>query len=430
MERYRPALIGIVPTRTHTRTQFLEGTVKAKITQTFLRDHLTRLIQDSGGRIELYDTTVPGLILRAGQRSQAWYLMYTNRQGKRSRYKMGTIKQFNATQAKEEARRLQTQIADGSDPSGEKAQQKVDARLAASRTLKAFLEGEYWDKKLCHAPSGAATKGRLLAAWKPILDTDMVTLTISAVETHRAGRLKEGLKPATLNRDRVALIATLNKALEWGIIESNPLKLWKPLKLDDANRVRYLGQRDEQEATQDDAGHKVGERERFLDALGRQPQYIQAIVTLALNTGMRRGEILNLRWTDISLQRREILLRSETTKARTQRHVPLNAVAMSALEAWKAGQGTVVNIQGYIFPGPTDGPMFSIKKAWATLCRCAQVAEFRLHDCRHDFCSRLVMAGVDLYVVRDLAGHSSITLTERYAHLAPKKTRAAVEMLQ
>jgi len=71
----------------------------------------------------------------------------------------------------------------------------------------------------------------------------------------------------------------------------------------------------------------------------------------------------------------------------------------------------------------------NIKRPWRQLCEEAQVEDFRFHDLRHDFASRLVQAGVDLYQVKDLLGHSSITLTERYAHLAPDASRAAVEAL-
>ena len=74
-------------------------------------------------------------------------------------------------------------------------------------------------------------------------------------------------------------------------------------------------------------------------------------------------------------------------------------------------------------------PLTDIKHSWATLVKEAQVDGFRFHDLRHDFASRLVQAGIPLDQVRDLLGHSSVTLTERYAHLAPHLRKAAVEML-
>ncbi len=381
-------------------------------------------INPTGKRHALFDTDVKGLNLVVGATgNKVWWFDYRNRDRQKRRIKIGTTDLYKLTAARAEAKKLVGRIAQGEDPVGEKQQAKADALMAESRTVQAFLEGKYWDRHLAHAKSGKATRARLTAAWEPIMDTDMSALTVAQVTKHRANRLKAGKSAATLNRDRVALIALLNKAVELEIIPANPLKLWKPLKLENDRRVRYLGERDEREDFRDDAGNKIGEQARFSDALKRQPGYIQAIVTLALNTGMRRGEILQLKWSDVSLQRREIVLRASTTKTGTRRHLPLNKAAMRALEAWKSELDNVVNLHGLVFPGPTGGPMFSIKKAWATQCRDAQVTDFRLHDCRHDFCSRLVMSGISLYTVRDLAGHSSITLTERYAHLAPQVTR-------
>ena len=70
-----------------------------------------------------------------------------------------------------------------------------------------------------------------------------------------------------------------------------------------------------------------------------------------------------------------------------------------------------------------------VKRQWDNLVGAAQLTDFRFHDLRHDFASRLVMARVSLYEVKDLLGHASITTTERYAHLADEQLRSAVEML-
>ena len=84
---------------------------------------------------------------------------------------------------------------------------------------------------------------------------------------------------------------------------------------------------------------------------------------------------------------------------------------------------------GLVFPN-ADGDRFgSIKKSWAGLTDDAKLADFRFHDLRHDFASKLVMAGVDLYTVKELLGHASIEMTQRYAHLAPQKLADAVAKL-
>jgi site-specific recombinase XerD len=73
--------------------------------------------------------------------------------------------------------------------------------------------------------------------------------------------------------------------------------------------------------------------------------------------------------------------------------------------------------------------MTNINKSWASLLAAAKLENFRFHDCRHHFASRLVMAGVDLYTVKELLGHSDFAMTQRYAHLAPEHKAAAVAKL-
>jgi len=83
-----------------------------------------------------------------------------------------------------------------------------------------------------------------------------------------------------------------------------------------------------------------------------------------------------------------------------------------------------------VFPSPVTKRRFvSIKKAWGELCKKAKISDFKLHDCRHHFASRMVMSGVDLYTLSEILGHHSITMTQRYAHLAPEHKLEAVRCL-
>ena len=96
------------------------------------------------------------------------------------------------------------------------------------------------------------------------------------------------------------------------------------------------------------------------------------------------------------------------------------------LTTWHARQDKPKN-DAFVFPGYDGERMKSISTSWRTLMTAAKLKNFRLHDCRHHFASKLVQAGVDLYTVKELLGHSEITMTERYSHLAPDNLRAAVE---
>ncbi|MCY1456797.1 Tyrosine recombinase XerD [compost metagenome] len=127
----------------------------------------------------------------------------------------------------------------------------------------------------------------------------------------------------------------------------------------------------------------------------------------------------------MNLQTKTITVAGEGAKTAETRHIPLNAEALATLEAWKK-QG---DPGGYVFPGQDGERMTDVKTAWLELLKNAGVEDFRWHDMRHDFASRLVMAGVPLNTVRDLLGHGDIKMTLRYAHLAPDSKAAAVELI-
>jgi integrase len=146
--------------------------------------------------------------------------------------------------------------------------------------------------------------------------------------------------------------------------------------------------------------------------------HIMPMTLLALNTGMRRGEITQLTWPDVDLKAKRVTVRAGYAKSGKARHIPLNSEAMAVLKQWKKQQpeGRLFNVLG-------------VAKAWGALMTAAKLEDFRFHDLRHTFASKLVMAGVDLNTVRELLGHGDIKMTLRYAHLAPAHKQAAVELL-
>ncbi|MNS96183.1 Tyrosine recombinase XerD [compost metagenome] len=153
--------------------------------------------------------------------------------------------------------------------------------------------------------------------------------------------------------------------------------------------------------------------------------HLKPMVVLSLNTGLRRGELFNLRWPHVNLQAKTLTVAGEGAKTTETRHIPLNAEALATLQVWKKQGDT----GGYVFPGQDGERMTDVKTAWLELLKNAGIEDFRWHDMRHDFASRLVMAGVPLNTVRDLLGHSDIKMTLRYAHLAPDSKAAAVELI-
>jgi integrase len=429
---------------------------KLTITKDFIAS-----VKPTGERQVFRDDKARGLLLRVnGDGSKAWYFDYRDPAGKRQSYKIGDAARIDPGEARKQLKTLgYDPAADRRDKKAEVAQAEAAAEKAAARTIRAFMDehtGAYWTTHLKLARSGLATKKRILSAWAPLVDTDMAALEVQDAIEHRAERLDDGVAAQTLNRDRVALLALLNQAHAGGLIDTNPLAVpaFKPLKTEDDRRVRYLGMRDEQEDVRDANGNKIGERKRFMDAMAHAdtPSYLRDICTLAMNTGLRRGELFKLEWSKVSLQDAQITVTAATAKSGKTRHVVLNEPALTVLrclvseneeQVRKAKhEGRPVKLNRFVFVNPDTGkPFTTLKKSWVGwtgrdgvprpgLMARAHLEDFKFHDLRHDFASRLVQAGVSLYEVKDLLGHSSITLTERYAHLAPHQKRAAVALLE
>jgi integrase len=113
-------------------------------------------------------------------------------------------------------------------------------------------------------------------------------------------------------------------------------------------------------------------------------------------------------------------------KAKKDRYIHLNAVAMSILRELPAP----IDRQAFVFANSAGGKEINIERHWRQAISAAGVEDFRFHDLRHTYASRLVMAGVDLAVLRELLGHSDFTMTLRYAHLSPSRLKSAVTILE
>lgn len=139
------------------------------------------------------------------------------------------------------------------------------------------------------------------------------------------------------------------------------------------------------------------------------------LVTLALQSGMRRGELFKLKWRDVDFDRGLITIRASVTKNRKRRTVRMNSTVKKALSEWFDQVPRKVE-HVFTYQGK---PLQSVKRSFATLMRKAEIEGIGFHDLRHCFASKKVMSGVSLYEVKELLGHSSIKMTERYPHLAP-----------
>lgn len=152
-------------------------------------------------------------------------------------------------------------------------------------------------------------------------------------------------------------------------------------------------------------------------------KHLKPIVITALNTGMRRGEILSLTWDRVDLKHGFILL--DITKNGERREIPINGTLLATFK----GLTRRLDIPHVFYDSKTGKPYQDVKKSFHSACKTAKIKDFHFHDLRHSFASQLVMAGIDLTTVKELLGHKTLTMTLRYAHLAPGHKVKAVDVL-
>ena len=157
----------------------------------------------------------------------------------------------------------------------------------------------------------------------------------------------------------------------------------------------------------------------------REGHPLFACLYLIAYTGLRRGEVFNLKWSDINLKAKTLTVTGETAKSGETRHIPLNTEAIDILKNWKAQNKG----QERVFYGKDGARLDNIKIAWMGMIADAKVKNFRFHDLRHSFAYNLVMKGAPLNTVRELLGHADLKTTLRYAHLAPDHKAEAVALL-
>jgi integrase len=214
-------------------------------------------------------------------------------------------------------------------------------------------------------------------------------------------------KPATTNRHLAVIKHMFTKAVQWEMVEEYALKKVRQVKLLEENnrRLRYLSKEECKALINDCNSH------------------LKPIVITAINTGMRKGEILSLKWDNVDLKHGFILL--DRTKNGERREIPINDTLRTILQ----GLTRRLDVPCVFFDIGTGKPFQDVKRSFNTACRRAGIKDFHFHDLRHTFASHLVMAGIDITTIKELLGHKTLTMTLRYAHLAPSHKVNAVNIL-
>ena len=226
-------------------------------------------------------------------------------------------------------------------------------------------------------------KGRTLLSIRP-----------QHIEDYISHRLRNGVSNATINRELACLKRMYNMAIKWGEARRNPVNDVDFLK-EPPGRTRFLS---------------VEESQRLLFYCA---DHLKPIVMTALNTGMRKMEILTLKWDQIHIDRVfEPFIELKQTKNNRKRFVPLNDDMVQLFRSMN-------HKSEYVFlDSRGKKPMVCVRKGFVNALERAGITDFRFHDLRHTFASHFIMNGGDPLTLKEILGHSTMKMVERYTHLA------------
>jgi integrase len=217
---------------------------------------------------------------------------------------------------------------------------------------------------------------------------------------------------ATVNRYLATLGHLLGVAMkEWQLIDRNPVHSISKKK-EARGRVRFLS--DE-------------ERDRLLEACeGSKWPALHTLVSLAISTGARRGELINLKWADVDLKAARAVVHD--TKNGDARTLPIVGKALPALRALKL-HGSATSPWVFQQPSGVPGPYENFDFHWQAALEAAGIDNFRFHDLRHTTASYLAKQGASLLEIADVLGHRTMAMVKRYSHLAHYHKTTVVERM-
>lgn len=333
--------------------------------------------------------------------SPVWWVSYTDASGKRTRRSTGTTdrKEAEALEAKWTLEAYRKQQWD------EEPSRTFDELMLA------YLKATAQEKR-----SGDRDRYCARRLFPVFTGRELGDLHARDIRGYIERRRGEGVGAGTINRELGLLSSAINYARrEWSWDIPNPVqgrRLREP-----EGRVRWISR---------------AEAVALLRVAAAEPKapHLVDFIRLALHTGCRRGELLGLEWRRIDLQAGLIHLEAEHTKTKRRRSIPMNAEARAAIMGRLRFRAQHCPASRWVFCAKDGSRIAAVKRSFATACRRAGIEDFHIHDLRHTCAAWLVSAGVPLAEVRDLLGHSTVVMTERYAHLAPENVRAAVTRLE
>ena len=228
-------------------------------------------------------------------------------------------------------------------------------------------------------------------------------ITPAKIEDFKSVMLEKYSK-AYVNRYLACIKTIFNIGIKNELIEYNPMKAVKMLK-EDNYKIRYLTEEEEC---------------RLFEFL---PEHLKPIVICALQTGLRKSNILQLRWELVDMEFKFIEVLAQNNKGHKIIKIPISDKLYKVFE-------NLPKTSEWVFCNPETGmPYKDISEGFTNACKNAKIENFRFHDLRHTVATRLVEKGIDLRVVQEIMAHSTIVTTQRYMHPTPKRKIEAIEVL-
>ncbi len=330
------------------------------------------------------------------KRGRVWWMRF-NYQGRQIRRSTETMEKRLAEKIHA---KVLTQITEG---------KWLERPVGADKTFREMME-KYEKERFSELSSGSrrGCKSYLegLVAFFGVYTLAEVTPRL--INEFKQMRKAQGVKPATINRQMTIMKRAYNIAMrEWEWADGNPVAKVSCEKTNNA-RDRWL---------------TLEEEKRLLDAC---PPWLRDIVVFALNTGMRLGEILSLAHKGVDLSRMTVtVFQSKNGERRT---IPTNRTVLELLKAKTKIRSLKTDLVFYTQNHTPYHPC-NLRRSFNQATKEAGLEDFRFHDLRHTFATKLVQSGVDLYKVGKLLGHKDIRMTQRYSHHYPESLRDGVEIL-
>jgi len=306
--------------------------------------------------------------------------------------------------------------------------EKKLAKAIQAKIKTEIVEGTYFDKRIGHDMSFNILMDKFMMEYAPTVSENMQkaykyylknlnsyfgnpkldSMTPRLIAGYKAQRRNEGASSSTINRELYMLSKAFNLAVkEWEWLSENPVsKVSK--ERENNERDRWLSYEEEKRL------------------LNNSPDWLSDVITFALHTGLRQDELLSLEWSRVVFSPGTILI--QETKNGKPKTLPLNKIAVNILEE-KSKVRSVKNDLVFLSGSGTKINRSNLKRALKKVLEKVGIKDFRFHDLRHTFATRLVQKGEDIYKVAKLMGHKDIRMTQRYAHHSSESLRSGVDVL-